>query len=98
MLESALLLMEIWHLKLLKSKSASILFVKATDTHTNDVKVLHETFVMKVMGSRANNTKVLHETFVVKVTDSHANNAKTLHETFFVEVTDSNPVWEQTQQ
>jgi hypothetical protein len=28
-------------------ESASILFVKATDTHTNDAKVLHETFVMK---------------------------------------------------
>jgi hypothetical protein len=67
-------------------------FAEVTDSHTNNAKVLHETFVVKVTGSCPNNTKALHETFVVKVTDSHANNAKMLHETFFVEVTDSNPV------
>ncbi len=49
----------------------SILFVKAMDTHTNDVKVLHETFVIKVKGSLAINAKALHETFFVEVTDSN---------------------------
>jgi hypothetical protein len=39
-------------------------------SHTNNLEVFHETFVMKVTGSRANNTKALHETFVVEVTDS----------------------------
>ncbi len=63
--------MKIWRLKLLKSESASILFVKATDTHTNDAKVFHETFVVKVMGSLAINAKALHETFFVEVTDSY---------------------------
>ncbi len=81
------------NLNVAEDLSQLIWFVEVTGSHTNDAKVLHETFVVKVTGSRANNTKALHETFVVKVTDSHANNAKTLHETFFVEVTDSNPVW-----
>jgi hypothetical protein len=58
-------------LKSLKSESASILFVKATDTHTNNVKVLHETFVVNVKGSLAIKAKALHETFFVEVTDSN---------------------------
>jgi hypothetical protein len=44
-------------------------FAEVTDSHTNDAKVLHETFDVKVTGSRANNTKALHETFVEKVMD-----------------------------
>ena len=56
---------------MLKSESASILFVKATDTHSNDAKVLHETFVVKVTGSLSINAKALHETFFVEVTDSN---------------------------
>jgi hypothetical protein len=31
--------------------------------------VLHETFVMKVTGSRANKAKALHEIFFAEVTD-----------------------------
>jgi hypothetical protein len=69
-------------------------FVEVMGAHTSDVKVLHETLVVKVTGSHASNAKTLHETFFDKVTGSHANNAKTVHETFFDEVTDSNPVWE----
>ncbi len=46
-------------------------FAEVIDSHTNNAKVLHETFVVKVMGSCANNTKALHETFVVEVTDSN---------------------------
>ncbi len=41
------------------------------DTHTNDAKVLHETFVVKVTGSLAINAKALHETFFDDVTDSN---------------------------
>jgi hypothetical protein len=40
-------------------------------SHTNNAKVLHETFVAKVTGSRVNNAKTLHETFFVEVTDSN---------------------------
>jgi hypothetical protein len=50
---------------------ALILFVKATGTHTNDAKVLHEAFVTKVMGSLTNNVKALNETFFAEVTDSN---------------------------
>ena len=46
-------------------------FSEVTDSHTNDAKVLHETFVVKVMGSHINNAKTLHETFFVEVTDSN---------------------------
>jgi hypothetical protein len=55
-------------LKLLKSESAPILFVKAMDTHTHDVKVLHETFVVEITGSNANNAKAWRETFGVEDT------------------------------
>jgi hypothetical protein len=48
-----------------------ICFVEVMGSHTNNTKVLHETFVVKVTGSRANNAKVLHETFSVEVTDSN---------------------------
>ena len=46
-------------------------FVEVTGLHTNDAKVLHETFVVKVTGSRVNNAKTLHETVFVEVTDSN---------------------------
>ena len=39
--------------------------------HTNDAKVLHGTFAVKVMGARANITKALHETILLEVTDSN---------------------------
>jgi hypothetical protein len=61
--------MKIWDQRSLKSKSALISFVKATSTHTNDAKVLHETFVAKITGSLANNAKALNETFFAEVTD-----------------------------
>ena len=65
-----------------------IWFVEVTGAHTNDVKVLRKTFVMKVTDSHTNNVKTLHETY----------NAKMLYETFIVKVTVSNPVWDWTQQ
>ncbi len=40
-------------------------------THTNNVKVLHETFVVKVTGSCANNAKALHESLFAEVTCSN---------------------------
>jgi hypothetical protein len=48
-----------------------MLFVEAMGVHTNNVKMLHETFVVKVMGSLANNAKALNETFFAEVTDSN---------------------------
>jgi hypothetical protein len=63
---SALKWMKIWDQRSLKSKSAMILFVKATGTHTNDAKVLHETFVAKVTGSLANNAKALNKLSLLK--------------------------------
>jgi hypothetical protein len=48
-----------------------ILFIRAKGTHTNNVKVLHETFVVKVTSLITNNAKALNETFFVEVTDSN---------------------------
>ena len=86
------------NLNVAEDLSQLIWFDEVTGTHANDVKVLHETRIVKVTDSRTNNVKTLHETFVDEVMGSHANKVKTLHETFFDEVTDSNPVWEWTQQ
>ena len=55
--------------------SRLICFVEVTGSHTNDVKVLDETLVVKVTVPRANNVKTLHETFVDEVTGSHTINA-----------------------
>jgi hypothetical protein len=40
-------------------------------THTNEVKVFHETYVVKETGSVAYNAKALHETLFAKVTGSN---------------------------
>jgi hypothetical protein len=59
------------NLNVAEDLSQLIWFVEVAHSHTNDAKVLHKTYVMKVMGSHVNNAKRLHETFFVEVTDSN---------------------------
>ncbi len=59
------------NLNVAEDLSRLIWFVEVMGSHTNNAKVLHETFVAKVTGSRVNNAKTLHETFFVEVTDSN---------------------------